>query len=156
MVPANADLSGGGPIGGGGDCMPIGGAAGGIPIGGPCIANGAGGGGGAESGGGAPNPGASPTMVPLRFAFPAAAGGADCVNAAAATGAAGGAIGGAAGGAGGGADSGLFIINIVPLNFGALPGFKVKPHFVQLLDVSGFCVPQFGQNTLGLRWADDF
>jgi hypothetical protein len=41
----------------------------------------------------------------------------------------------------------LFIISIVPLNFGAAPAFKLKLHFEHVADVSGFCVPQFGQNT---------
>jgi hypothetical protein len=62
----------------------------------------------------------------------------------------GGAARGAAGGGGAGgaaASAGLFIINIVPLNFGAPPAFKAKPHLVQLVVVSAFCVPQFGQNT---------
>lgn len=45
---------------------------------------------------------------------------------------------------------GWFIINIVPLNFGAAV-FIANPHFVQVVAVSGFCIPQFGQNTRGLR-----
>ena len=41
-------------------------------------------------------------------------------------------------------------MSMVPLNFGAAaappPPFSAKPHFVQVAAVSGFCVPQFGQN----------
>lgn len=90
---------------------------------------------------GGPIPGAIPTIVPLMFGFGGAAGGAAC----------GGAAGGAPGGAAGGAP-GWFIINIVPLNFGAAPPLRLKPHFEHAGDVSGFCVPQFGQNTARLPW----
>ena len=38
-------------------------------------------------------------------------------------------------------------MSIVPLNFGADAPFKLKPHLEQTAAVSGFCVPQFGQNT---------
>lgn len=49
---------------------------------------------------------------------------------------------------------GWFIINIVPLNFGAA-AFIANPHFVQVVAVSGFCIPQFGQNTRCLRFGND-
>lgn len=49
---------------------------------------------------------------------------------------------------------GWFIISIVPLNFGAAV-FIANPHFVQVVAVSGFCIPQFGQNTRGLRFGND-
>ena len=43
-------------------------------------------------------------------------------------------------------------MSIVPLNLGAAL-FSANPHFVQVEAVSGFCVPQFGQNkTLDLRY----
>lgn len=38
-------------------------------------------------------------------------------------------------------------MSIVPLNLGAAAPFKLKPHFVQVVACSVFCVPQFGQNT---------
>ncbi len=41
-------------------------------------------------------------------------------------------------------------MSIVPLNLGAAL-FIENPHFVQVDAVSGFCVPQFGQNTENLR-----
>jgi hypothetical protein len=41
-------------------------------------------------------------------------------------------------------------MSIVPLNFGAAL-FMANPHFVQVDAVSGFWVPQFGQNTENLR-----
>jgi len=46
-----------------------------------------------------------------------------------------------------GAVGGCWLINIVPLNFGAAAPFKLKPHLVQVVACSVFCVPQFGQNT---------
>lgn len=57
--------------------------------------------------------------------------------------------GGAGNGASGdaGAVGGCWLISIVPLNFGAAAPFKLKPHFVQVVACSVFCVPQFGQNT---------
>jgi hypothetical protein len=64
-------------------------------------------------------------------------------------------MGGAAaagGGAGGGgvvaglACPGWFIMSIVPLNLGAAAPRMLNPHFVQVVAVSGFFVPQFGQN----------
>ena len=58
--------------------------------------------------------------------------------------AAGGGVGAA--GAPGFAAPGWFIINIVPLNFGAAAPLMLNPHLVQVLAVSGFFVPQFGQN----------
>lgn len=55
---------------------------------------------------------------------------------------------GASGGSGAtGAVGGCWLISIVPLNFGAAAPFKLKPHFVQVVACSVFCVPQFGQNT---------
>lgn len=68
-------------------------------------------------------PGAIPTIVPLMFGF----GGA--------TGAAGAGV--AAAGAGG-ALGGWFIMSIVPLNFGAAPPLRLKPHLVHVAAVSGF------------------
>ncbi len=69
----------------------------------------------------------------------------------AAMGGGGGAGRGASGASGGrgatGAVGGCWLINIVPLNFGAAAPFKLKPHFVQVVACSVFCVPQFGQNT---------
>ena len=50
-------------------------------------------------------------------------------------------------GMGGGADGGCWLISIVPLNRGAAAPFNWNPHLVQLVAVSEFCVPQFGQNT---------
>ncbi len=84
--------------------------------------------------------GATPTMVPFNLlggpAAPADAG----------LGAAPGGAAGAAGAAGPTA-GGWFIINIVPLNFGAAAPLMLKPHLEQVCAVSGFWVPQFGQNT---------
>jgi hypothetical protein len=37
-------------------------------------------------------------------------------------------------------------MSIVPLNFGAAAPLMLNPHFVQVVAVSGFFVPQFGQN----------
>jgi hypothetical protein len=87
--------------------------------------------------------GATPTIVPLSLlgGGPAGRGGI----------AAGGAPGGGVAGAPptGGAVPGACcdVISIVPLNFGAAAPFKLKLHFVHVWAVSGFCVPQFGQNT---------
>jgi hypothetical protein len=36
---------------------------------------------------------------------------------------------------------------MVPLNFGAAAPLMLKLHFEHVCAVSGFCVPQFGQNT---------
>src|SRR5271166_2850836 len=36
---------------------------------------------------------------------------------------------------------------MVPLNFGATTPFRAKLHLEQVSATSGFCVPQFGQNT---------
>lgn len=47
--------------------------------------------------------------------------------------------------------TGEFIISMVPLNFGAAAPLRLKPHLVQVVAVSGFCVPQFGQNKLHLQ-----
>ena len=50
-------------------------------------------------------------------------------------------------GAGAAGADGWFIISIVPLNFGAAAPLRWKLHFEQTCAASGFCVPQFGQNT---------
>ena len=42
-------------------------------------------------------------------------------------------------------------MSIVPLNFGAAAPLMLNPHFVQVVAVSGFFVPQFGQNKVCLR-----
>jgi hypothetical protein len=125
----------------GGAPKSMGGAAGGAPksMGGAAGGAAMGGGGapmGAAGGGGAP----PITMVPLKAGFfggsPAGAAG----------------DGGAGlGGAAPGAPPGVFIMSIVPLNLGAAAPFRLKPHFVQAVAVSGFWVPQFGQNTPHLR-----
>jgi hypothetical protein len=39
-------------------------------------------------------------------------------------------------------------MSIVPLNLGAAAPPRLNPHLLQALTLSGFCVPQFGQNTL--------
>lgn len=82
--------------------------------------------------------GATPTIVPFIWE--------PGLGAAGAAGAAGGAAGGAPAPA-----AGEFIISIVPLNFGAAAPFRLNPHFVQVVAVSGFWVPQFGQNKGYLR-----
>jgi len=82
-----------------------------------------------------------PTIVPLMFGFGGPPGGAP-----------GGAPGAVPGGAPCGPCWGVFIMSIVPLNFGAAPPLRLKPHFEHVADVSGFCVPQFGQNTPDLLW----
>src|SRR5690606_35449665 len=43
---------------------------------------------------------------------------------------------------------GAFIISIVPLNLGAAAPFMLKPHFLQVFELSSFSVPQLGQNTI--------
>ncbi len=133
-----APKSMGGAAGGaGGAPKSIGGAAGGAAIGGGGAPIGGGGAPtGAAGGGGAP----PITIVPLKAGFfggsPAGAAG----------------DGGAGlGGAAPGAPPGVFIMSIVPLNLGAAAPFRLKPHFVQAVAVSGFWVPQFGQNTPHLR-----
>jgi hypothetical protein len=82
-------------------------------------------------------------MVPLSCGRGAAAAGA------AAGGAATGAAGAGAPGAGapGFGTAGVFIMSIVPLNFGAAAPFRLNPHFLQVVAASSFSVPQFGQNT---------
>jgi hypothetical protein len=127
-----APKSMGGAAGGAGGGAPksMGGAAGGAPIGGGGAPMGAAGGGGAPP----------ITIVPLKAGFfggsPAGAAG----------------DGGAGlGGAAPGAPPGVFIMSIVPLNLGAAAPLRLKPHFVQAVAVSGFWVPQFGQNTPHLR-----
>ena len=42
-------------------------------------------------------------------------------------------------------------MSMVPLNLGAAAPFRLNPHLEQVVAVSGFCVPQFGQNTRHLR-----
>ena len=37
-------------------------------------------------------------------------------------------------------------MSMVPLNFGAAAPLMLNPHLVQVVAVSGFLVPQFGQN----------
>gem|GEM_PF-3392776 len=110
---------------------------GGAGAGAGAAATGAGGaGGGAPTGGGG---GAAPTiMVPFMAGLGAA-------------GAGGGGVAGPAGGRGGAAPCGWFIMSMVPLNFGAAAPFKLKPHLVHADAVSGFWVPQFGQNTPHLQ-----
>lgn len=129
--------------------MPPGGPPSGVPNGGAGAAPGDG--------------GATPSMVPLSLAFAAAEAGETGApgetGAATATGAIPWGTSGGAGAAGGEAwaaaaaakPAGAFIISIVPLNRGAAVPFRLKPHFVQLLAVSSFCVPQLGQNKLNLR-----
>lgn len=41
---------------------------------------------------------------------------------------------------------GLFIMSMVPLNFGPAAPFSLKPHFWQAVAASGFWAPQLGQN----------
>jgi len=104
--------------------------------------------------------GATPSIVPFSFgrtaaaaAAGAAAAAAAAVEAAVATAAAAGAAGAApvvaapASALGRGTLAGAFIISIVPLNFGALAPFRLKPHLLHVVAASGFWVPQFGQNT---------
>ena len=168
--PPGGGPPGGGPPGGGppGGAPPAGGASGLPP---------AGGGGGAApaapAGGAGLAPalgdtlpgdgGATPSIVPFICGggFAAGAAGGDAAGGDAAGGDAAGAAGGAppAGGAGapgappsgaappGRGTAGEFIMSIVPLNFGAAAPFRLNPHFEQVVAVSGFCVPQFGQNT---------
>jgi hypothetical protein len=100
--------------------------------------------------------GATPTIVPLSLlggpAAPAAPGTADPGGRGPGTGAAGagGGVGtGRAAPGAGAAEPGWFIINIVPLNFGAAAPLTLKLHFEHVAAVSGFWVPQFGQNTPG-------
>jgi hypothetical protein len=112
---------------------------------GPWTPNGGGGtgaaGSGGEAGGGwagagaAPGEGgATPSIVPLSLEGGAAAG-----------------LSGSAAGEGArGTFAGAFTISMVPLNFGAAAPFRLKPHLLQVVAVSAFCVPQFGQNTLHL------
>ncbi len=109
-------------------------AAGGAPY---CGAGAAGGGamGACAGGGGAP----PMSIVPLKGAGRAGAAGAGAGAA--------GAAGGAAGRAGAAGAFCAFIISIVPLNLGADAPLTLNPHLVQVAAVSGFCVPQFGQNT---------
>jgi len=89
-----------------------------------------------------PPGGATPTIVPLKACRAGAAGAAGPGGGAAAG-------GGATGGGGTEADfaaPGWFIMSIVPLNFGAAAPLMLNPHLVQVVAVSGFFVPQFGQN----------
>ena len=135
--PGGAPNAGGGPAG----APNAGGGPPGPPGGGPPN----GGGPPGPPGGGPPGPlGAMPTIVPLMFTLGGPAGGG------APGGAPGGAAPGGAPGAGGCCPCGLFIISMVPLNLGAAPPLRLKPHFEQVADVSGFCVPQFGQNNADL------
>src|SRR5690606_24257056 len=47
-----------------------------------------------------------------------------------------------------GTPCGAFIISMVPLNLGAAAPFRLKPHFLQVFELSSFSVPQLGQNTI--------
>ncbi len=89
--------------------------------------------------------GATPTIVPLSLLGGGPAGrggsGAPLAPGAPGEGVPGGALPPTAGG------RPWFDMSIVPLNFGAAAPFKLKLHFEHVSDVSGFCVPQFGQNT---------
>jgi hypothetical protein len=135
--------------------MPAGGAAGSAAAGSGASTLGA----GAAAIGGALAPiagGATPSIVPF-IAGRAATG----IGAAAgsAAGAAGAGVGPAAGaGAAPGRipaspPGGWFIISMVPLNFGAVAPFSLKPHLLQVVELSGFWVPQFGQKaTRNLRF----
>jgi hypothetical protein len=88
--------------------------------------------------------GATPTIVPFNLlGGPPGRGG----SAALVGGVGAGAPGGAGGAAGAPGTPCWFIISMVPLNFGAAAPFKLKLHFEHVRAVSGFCVPQFGQNT---------
>jgi hypothetical protein len=130
--------------------LPMGGAAAG---GAPMPIAGAGASCGAPIGIGAPAAGgATPSIVPLSFAFtaptgapPGAVGGAAPAGGPTGAGAAPPGAGGTPPGRGAAA-GGAFIISMVPLNLGAAAPFRLKPHLEQLVAVSGFCVPQFGQN----------
>ena len=108
-----------------------------VPASGFTEGNGAAGSGGAAAPG---EGGATPTMVPFIAAgrgargAPGAPPAPEEVDSPAALGA-----------------TGEFIISMVPLNFGAAAPFRLKPHLVQVVAVSGFCVPQFGQNKPYLR-----
>lgn len=113
-----------------------------------------------------PPGGATPTIVPLNACFDAgrAAGGAPPAPGTG-TGAGGDAAGEAAGWAGAsgvvagtpdpkgpGRPGCWFTINTVPLNFGAAAAARNwKPHLLQVLTVSVFLVPQFGQNKSASR-----
>jgi hypothetical protein len=105
-------------------------------------------GGDAPGGENAPKPpgGATPTIVPLKACLGGGPAGAGGPGGGAAT------AGGATGG-GGVVEClpGWFIMSIVPLNFGAAAPLMLNPHFVQVVAVSGFFVPQFGQNKVCLR-----
>ena len=134
LPPPPKPASGGGaPIGGGG----VGSAAGGI---GACGIF-------AEPGIG----GATPTIVPFNLLGGGPAGRGGIAGAPAAGGAPGGGAPGTGPGVpptpGGRPPACCDDISIVPLNFGAAAPFKLKLHFVHVWAVSGFCVPQFGQNT---------
>ena len=89
---------------------------------------------GAPMGGGG---GAAPTiMVPFMAGLGAGGGGA---------------AGPTLGGRGGAPGCGAFIMSMVPLNFGAAAPLRLKPHLLHADAVSGFWVPQFGQNTPHLQ-----
>lgn len=113
--------------------------------GGGCITGGPAGVPTAPGGCGAPNDGgATPSIVPLSFdGTGAAAAGFGPPAAAGTPGAAGAPLG-----RGTPPCCGEFIINMVPLNFGAAAPFRLKPHFLQVFELSSFSVPQFGQNTI--------
>lgn len=98
----------------------------------------------APGGCGVPNDGgATPSIVPLSFEGTGAA-----APGFGAPGAPGAAAPGAPLGRGTPPCCGEFIISMVPLNLGAAAPFRLKPHFLQVFELSSFSVPQFGQNTI--------
>lgn len=129
LPPPKPASGGGAPIAGGGAPIGSGGGAGACGI-------------FAEPGIG----GATPTIVPLSLlgGGPAGRGG---IAGAPAGGAPGGGAAGVPPTPGGSPPACCDDMSIVPLNFGAAAPFKLKLHFVHVWAVSGFCVPQFGQNT---------
>jgi len=133
---AGAGLAGGGAAGG----IP----AGGMPAPGGCMTGGPAGVPIAPGGCGVPNDGgATPSIVPLSFEGTGAA-----APGFGAPGAPGAAAPGAPLGRGTPPCCGEFIISMVPLNLGAAAPFRLKPHFLQVFELSSFSVPQFGQNTI--------
>jgi hypothetical protein len=91
--------------------------------------------------------GATPTIVPLSLLGGPAIGGDGAAGPAGGAPAAGDGAPAAGRGPVGALMSGMLFINMVPLNFGAAAPFRLNPHLPQVTAVSGFCVPQFGQNT---------
>jgi hypothetical protein len=91
--------------------------------------------------------GATPTIVPFNLLGGGPAGRGGIAGAAPAGGAPGGGAAGVPPTPGGNPPACCDDMSIVPLNFGAAAPFRLKLHFVHVWAVSGFCVPQFGQNT---------